>query len=61
MLFQINGLLWREPVAEARRKRALLVSPGRATQQLNRAMPDNPGIVMLQDVYHDVLRMRAET
>jgi predicted 2-oxoglutarate/Fe(II)-dependent dioxygenase YbiX len=42
-------------------KRALLVDIDRARSEVNRALPGSPAAMQMLNIYHNVLRMWAET
>jgi PKHD-type hydroxylase len=42
-------------------KRALLVELDRARSEVNRAVPGNPAVMQMLNIYHNLLRMWAET
>jgi len=58
---RISSFLWLQSMVREDEKRALLVQLDRARANLNREMPDNPGIVQMLGVYHNLLRMWSET
>jgi PKHD-type hydroxylase len=58
---RVGAFFWIQSLVRDDGKRAMLVAFDTATQQLYRAVPDNPGISGLHGVYHNLLRMWAET
>jgi len=58
---RVSSFFWIQSMVRDDAKRMLLVSLDQARAQLNRDVPDNPGIVQLLSVYHNLLRMWAET
>jgi PKHD-type hydroxylase len=58
---RVASFLWMQSMVRDDEKRALLVQMDRARASLGRAAPDDPGIVQLVGVYHNLVRMWAET
>ncbi len=58
---RISSFMWLQSMIRDDEKRSLLVDLDRARAKLNRAAPDNPGMVQMLGVYHNLLRMWAET
>lgn len=58
---RIGSFFWIQSMVREDAKRALLIALDRARADLTRAVPDNPGVVQLLNVYHNLLRMWAET
>ena len=58
---RVSSFFWIQSMVRDDAQRALLLSLDRARSELHRAMPDNPGVVQVLNVYHNLLRMWAET
>jgi PKHD-type hydroxylase len=58
---RISSFFWIQSMVRDDSQRALLVALDRARSELNRALPDNPAVVQVLNVYHNLLRMWAET
>jgi PKHD-type hydroxylase len=58
---RVSSFFWIQSMVRDDAKRALLVSLDRARGELHRVLPDNPAVVQILNVYHNLLRMWAET
>lgn len=58
---RVSSFFWIQSMVRDDAKRGLLMSLDRARGELNRALPDNPAVVQVLNVYHNLLRMWAET
>jgi PKHD-type hydroxylase len=58
---RVSSFFWIQSMVRDDSRRALLAALDRARSELNRAVPDNPGVVQVLNVYHNLLRMWAET
>ncbi len=58
---RVGAFFWIQSMVRDDGQRAMLATFDAATQQLYRAVPENPGIAGLHGVYHNLLRMWTET
>src|SRR5579875_429692 len=58
---RVSSFFWIQSMVRDDDKRALLLAIDRARSELNRALPDHPAVVQVLNVYHNLLRMWAET
>jgi len=58
---RVSSFFWIQSMVREDAKRALLVDLDRARGELNRALPGNPAVTQVLNVYHNLLRMWAET
>jgi PKHD-type hydroxylase len=58
---RVSSFFWIQSMVRDDAKRALLFALDRSRSELNRALPDNPAVVGVLNVYHNLLRMWAET
>lgn len=58
---RLASFLWLQSMIREDGKRTLLLDLDTAVQQLNRILPDDPAMVQLTGVYHNLLRLWAET
>lgn len=58
---RVASFLWLQSMIRDDGERTLLLDLDTAIQQLNRIVPDNPAMVQLTSVYHNLLRRWAET
>lgn len=56
-----SSFFWIQSIVRDEAHRSLLVELDRARSELSRAVPDHPGLVQLLNVYHNLLRMWAQT
>ncbi|HEV8015988.1 MAG TPA: Fe2+-dependent dioxygenase [Stellaceae bacterium] len=58
---RVSSFFWIQSMVRDDSQRALLVSLDRARGELHRALPDNPAVMQVLNIYHNLLRMWAET
>lgn len=58
---RVSSFFWIQSMVREDAKRALLVDIDRARSEVNRALPSGPAAVQLLGIYHNLLRMWAET
>src|SRR5690348_9518495 len=58
---RVSSFFWIQSMVRDDTKRALLIDLDRARGELNRALPGNPAVTGVLNVYHNLLRMWAET
>ena len=58
---RMASFFWIQSMVRDDSQRALLVSLDRARGELHRALPDNPAVMQVLNIYHNLLRMWAET
>jgi PKHD-type hydroxylase len=58
---RVSSFFWIQSMVRDDAKRALLVDIDRARSEVNRALPGSPTVVQMLNVYHNLLRMWAET
>lgn len=58
---RVSSFFWIQSMVRDDSRRALLVELDRARSELNQAVPNHPGLVQVLNVYHNLLRMWAET
>jgi PKHD-type hydroxylase len=58
---RVSSFFWIQSMVRDDAKRALLFSLDRSRSEINRALPDSPAGVQILNVYHNLLRMWAET
>jgi PKHD-type hydroxylase len=57
---RVSSFFWIQSMIRSDAQRALLFDLDRATQRVNRDMPQNPAAVELTGIYHNLLRQWAE-
>ena len=57
---RVSSFFWIQSMVRGDAQRALLYDLDRATQRVNRDMPQNPAAVELTGIYHNLLRQWAE-
>jgi PKHD-type hydroxylase len=58
---RVSSFFWIQSMVRDDAKRALLVELDRARSEVNRALPGNQAVMQMMNVYHNLLRMWAET
>ena len=58
---RVSSFFWIQSMVREDAKRALLVDLDRARSEVNRALPGHPAAAQVLNVYHNLLRMWAET
>lgn len=58
---RVSSFFWIQSMVRDDTKRALLIDIDRARSEVNRAMPGSPAAAQILNVYHNLLRMWAET
>lgn len=58
---RLASFFWVQSMVREDGRRTLLLDLDTAIQQLNRVTPDNPAMVQLTGIYHNLLRLWAET
>ena len=58
---RVSSFFWIQSMVRDDSQRALLVSLDRARGELHRVLPDNPAVMQVLNIYHNLLRMWAET
>ena len=58
---RVSSFFWIQSMVRDDAKRALLIELDRARSELNRALPGNPAVTQMLNVYHNLLRMWGET
>ena len=58
---RVSSFFWIQSMVRDDAKRALLVDIDRARSEVNRALPGSPAVTQMLNVYHNLLRMWAET
>jgi PKHD-type hydroxylase len=58
---RVSSFFWIQSMVRDDAKRALLVELDRARSEVNRALPNSPAVAQMLNVYHNLLRMWAET
>ncbi|HEY3917378.1 MAG TPA: Fe2+-dependent dioxygenase [Stellaceae bacterium] len=58
---RVSSFFWIQSMVRDDAKRALLVDLDRARGEISRALPGNPGVLLVLGVYHNLLRMWADT
>jgi PKHD-type hydroxylase len=58
---RVSSFFWIQSMVRDDAKRALLVDLDRARSEVNRALPGHPAATQVLNVYHNLLRMWAET
>jgi PKHD-type hydroxylase len=57
---RVSSFFWIQSMIRSDAQRTLLFDLDRATQRVNRDMPQNPAAVELTGIYHNLLRQWAE-
>lgn len=58
---RVSSFFWIQSMVRDDAKRALLLELDRARSEVNRALPNSPAVTQMLNVYHNLLRMWAET
>lgn len=58
---RVSSFFWIQSMVRDDARRALLVELDQARSEFNRALPDHPALLQILNVYHNLLRMWAET
>ena len=58
---RVSSFFWIQSMVRDDAQRALLLALDRARGELHRALPDNPAVTQVLNIYHNLLRMWAET
>ena len=58
---RVSSFFWIQSMVREDAKRALLVDIDRARSEVNRALPGSPAAMQMLSIYHNLLRMWAET
>ncbi|HWE71845.1 MAG TPA: Fe2+-dependent dioxygenase [Stellaceae bacterium] len=58
---RVSSFFWIQSMVRDDAKRAVLIELDRARSEVNRALPTSPAVVQMLNIYHNLLRMWAET
>ncbi|HEX3971907.1 MAG TPA: Fe2+-dependent dioxygenase [Stellaceae bacterium] len=58
---RVSSFFWIQSMVRDDAKRALLLELDQARSEVNRALPNSPAVAQMLNIYHNLLRMWAET